>query len=150
MPVSAMKARFQIAECSSLYQQGRTGWFACKAILTIMWCNQNEYNEQRGTTKDWLFPFVRLEAIVSGVSVISDFPINYRLAVIGGEEGLVDDANAKILAALKATKKNKKRDFVKWTKMNHFSWIFTWEAQKNLKLSFNQRLRILCTKRIVK
>ena len=25
----------------------------------------------------------------------------------------VDDANAKILAALKATKKNKKRDFVK-------------------------------------
>lgn len=39
-------------------------------------------------TKDWLFPFVRLEAIVSGVSVISDFPINYRLAVIGGEEGL--------------------------------------------------------------
>ena len=25
MPVSAMKARFQIAECSSLYQQGRTG-----------------------------------------------------------------------------------------------------------------------------
>jgi hypothetical protein len=54
----------------SLYQQGRTGWFACKAILTIMWCNQNEYNEQRGTTKDWLFPFVRLEAIVSGVSVI--------------------------------------------------------------------------------
>ena len=100
MPVSAMKARFQIAECSSLYQQGRTGWYACKAILTIMWCNQNEYNEQRGTTKDWLFPFVRLEAIVSGVSVISDFPINYRLAVIGGEEGLVDDANAKILAAL--------------------------------------------------
>ena len=74
--------------------------YACKAILTIMWCNQNEYNEQRGTTKDWLFPFVRLEAIVSGVSVISDFPINYRLAVIGGEEGLVDDANAKILAAL--------------------------------------------------
>ena len=65
-----------------------------------MWCNQNEYNEQRGTTKDWLFPFVRLKAIVSGVSVISDFPINYRLAVIGGEEGLVDDANAKILAAL--------------------------------------------------
>ena len=60
-----------------------------------------------------MFPFVRLEAIVSGVSVISDFPINYRLAVIGGEEGLVDDANAKILAALKATKKNKKRDFVK-------------------------------------
>jgi hypothetical protein len=60
-----------------------------------------------------LFPFVRLEAIVSGVSGISDFPINYRLAVIGGEEGLVDDANAKILAALKATKKNKKRDFVK-------------------------------------
>ena len=56
MPVSAMKARFQIAEC--------------KAILTIMWCNQNEYNEQRGTTKDWLFPFVRLEAIVSGVSAI--------------------------------------------------------------------------------
>ena len=54
----------------SLYQQGRTGWFACKAISTIMWCNQNEYNEQRGTTKDWLFPFVRLEAIVSGVSVI--------------------------------------------------------------------------------
>ena len=54
----------------SLYQQGRTGWFACKAILTIMWCNQNEYNEQRGTTKDRLFPFVRLEAIVSGVSVI--------------------------------------------------------------------------------
>ena len=54
----------------SLYQQGRTGWFACKAILTIMWCNQNEYNEQRGTTKDWLFPFVRLEAIVSGVSAI--------------------------------------------------------------------------------
>ena len=100
MPVSAMKARFQIAECSSLYQQGRTGWYACKAILTIMWCNQNEYNEQRGTTKDWLFPFVRLEAIVSGVSVISDFPINYRLAVIGGEEGLEDDANAKILAAL--------------------------------------------------
>ena len=39
-------------------------------------------------TKDWLFPFVRLEAIVSGVSVISDFLINYRLAVIGGEEGL--------------------------------------------------------------
>ena len=35
-----------------------------------------------------MFPFVRLEAIVSGVSVISDFPINYRLAVIGGEEGL--------------------------------------------------------------
>ena len=70
MPMSAMKARFQIAECSSLYQQGRTGWYACKAILTIMWCNQNEYNEQRGTTKDWLFPFVRLEAIVSGVSVI--------------------------------------------------------------------------------
>ena len=62
-----------------------------------MWCNQNEYNEQRGTTKDWLFPFVRLEAIVS---VISDFPIHYRLAVIGGEEGLEDDANAKILAAL--------------------------------------------------
>ena len=54
----------------SLYQQGRTGWFACKAILTIMWCNQNEYNEQRETTKDWLFPFVRLEAIVSGVSAI--------------------------------------------------------------------------------
>ena len=54
----------------SLYQQGRTGWFACKAILTIMWCNQNEYNEQRGTTKDWLFPFVRLESMVSGVSVI--------------------------------------------------------------------------------
>ena len=54
----------------SLYQQGRTGWFACKAILTIMWCNQNEYNEQRGTAKDWLFPFVRLEAIVSGVSAI--------------------------------------------------------------------------------
>jgi len=51
-------------------------------------------------TEDWLFPFVRLEAIVSGVSVISDFPINYRLAVIGGEEGLVDDANAKIVAAL--------------------------------------------------
>ena len=25
MPVSAMKARFQIAECRSLYQQGRTG-----------------------------------------------------------------------------------------------------------------------------
>ena len=25
MPVSAMKTRFQIAECSSLYQQGRTG-----------------------------------------------------------------------------------------------------------------------------
>ena len=70
MPVSAMKAGFQIAECSSLYQQGRTGWYACKAILTIMWCNQNEYNEQRGTTKDWLFPFVRLKAIVSGVSVI--------------------------------------------------------------------------------
>ena len=65
-----------------------------------MWCNQNEDNEQRGTTKDWLFPFVRLEAIVSGVSVISDFPINYRLAVIGGEEGLENDANAKILAAL--------------------------------------------------
>ena len=64
-----------------------------------MWCTQNEYNEQRGTTKDWLFPFVRLEAIVSGVSVISDFPINYRFAVIGGE-GLEDDANAKILAAL--------------------------------------------------
>ena len=62
--------------------------YACKAILTIMWCNQNEYNEQRGTTKDWLFPFVRLEAIVSGVSVISGFPNNYRLAVIGGEEGL--------------------------------------------------------------
>ena len=41
-----------------------------------------------GTTKDWSFPFVRLEAIISGVSVISDFPINYRLAVIGGEEGL--------------------------------------------------------------
>ena len=150
MPVSAMKARFQIAECSSLYQQGRTGWYACKAILTIMWCNQNEYNEQRGTTKDWLFPFVRLEAIVSGVSVISDFPINYRLAVIGGEEGLVDDANAKILAALWATKKNKKKAFEKWTKMNQFSWIFTWETQKNLKLSFNQRLRKLCTKRIVK
>ena len=74
--------------------------YACKAILTIMWCNQNKYNEQGGTTKDWLFPFIRLEAIVSGVSVISDFPINYRLAVIGGEEGLVDDANAKILAAL--------------------------------------------------
>ena len=35
-----------------------------------MWCNQNEYNEQRGTTKDWLFPFVRLEAIASGVSAI--------------------------------------------------------------------------------
>jgi len=32
--------------------------------------DQNEYNEQRGTTKDWLFPFVRLEAIVSGVSAI--------------------------------------------------------------------------------
>ena len=32
--------------------------------------DQNEYNEQRGTTKDWLFPFVRLETIVSGVSVI--------------------------------------------------------------------------------
>ena len=47
-----------------------------------------------------MFPFVRLEAIVSGVSVISDFLINYRLAVIGGEEGLEDDANAKILAAL--------------------------------------------------
>jgi len=47
-----------------------------------------------------LFPFVRLEAIVSGVSVISDFLINYRLAVIGGEEGLEDDANAKILVAL--------------------------------------------------
>jgi len=47
-----------------------------------------------------LFPFVRLGAIVSGVSVISDFPINYRLAVIGGEEGLEDDANAKIVAAL--------------------------------------------------
>lgn len=27
-------------------------------------------------TKDWLFPFVRLEAIVSVLSVISDFPIN--------------------------------------------------------------------------
>ena len=27
------------------------------------------------------FPPTRLEAIVSGVSVISDFPINYRLAV---------------------------------------------------------------------
>ena len=53
-----------------------------------------------GTTKDCSFPFLRLEAIVSGVSVISDFRINYRLAVIGGEEGLVDDANAKILAAL--------------------------------------------------
>jgi len=25
MPVSAMKTRFQIAECSSLYQQGRMG-----------------------------------------------------------------------------------------------------------------------------
>ena len=32
--------------------------------------DQNEYNEQRGTTKDRLFPFVRLETIVSGVSVI--------------------------------------------------------------------------------
>ena len=29
-----------------------------------------KYNEQRGTTEDWLFPFVRLEAIVSGVSAI--------------------------------------------------------------------------------
>ena len=97
-----------------------------------MWCNENEYNEQRGTTKDWLFPFVRLEAIVSGVSVISDFPINYQLAVFlqGAATELyisisviskalghhsetttqiylnsiksseVDDANAKILAAL--------------------------------------------------
>ena len=35
-----------------------------------------------------MFPFVRLEAIVSGVSVISDFPINYRLTVVGSEEGL--------------------------------------------------------------
>ena len=110
MPVSAMKARF-------INKEGRDDFrnlllilsetdiiylimWAIKAILTIMWCNQNEYNEQRGTTKDWSFPFVRLEAIVSGVSVISDFPINYRLAVIGGEEGLEDDANAKILAAL--------------------------------------------------
>ena len=74
--------------------------WAIKAILIIMWCNQNEYNEQRGTTKDWSFPFLRLEAIVSGVSAISDFPIHYRLAVIGGEEGLEDDANAKILAVL--------------------------------------------------
>ena len=37
----------------------------------------------------------------------------------------VDDANAKILAALWATKKNKKRVFEKWTKMNQFFWIFT-------------------------
>ena len=56
-------------------------WICMQSLLTIMCCNQNEYNEQRGTTKDWLFPFVRLEAIVSGVSVISDFPINYQLAV---------------------------------------------------------------------
>ena len=34
------------------------------------------------------FPPTRLEAIVSGVSVISDFPINYWLVVIGGEEEL--------------------------------------------------------------
>lgn len=39
-------------------------------------------------TKDWLFPFVRLEAIVSVLSVISDFPINDVFTVIGGEEGL--------------------------------------------------------------
>ena len=50
--------------------------------------------------KTGCFPLFVLEAIVSGVSVISDFPIHYRLAVIGGEEGLEDDANAKILAAL--------------------------------------------------
>ena len=39
-------------------------------------------------TKDWLFPFVRLEAIVSVLSVISDFPINDVFTVIGGEKGL--------------------------------------------------------------
>ena len=39
-------------------------------------------------TKDWLFPFVRLEAIVSVLSVISDFPINDVFTVISGEEGL--------------------------------------------------------------
>ena len=39
-------------------------------------------------TKDWFFPFVRLEAIVSVLSVISDFPINDVFTVIGGEEGL--------------------------------------------------------------
>ena len=39
-------------------------------------------------TKDWLFPFVRLDAIVSVLSVISDFPINDVFTVIGGEEGL--------------------------------------------------------------
>ncbi len=34
MPMSAMKARFQIAECSPLYQQRRTGRFS-KKITSI-------------------------------------------------------------------------------------------------------------------
>ena len=70
-----------------------------------MWCNQNEYNEQRGTTKDWLFPFVRLEAIVSGVSVISEALGHHSETTtqiyLNSIKSLeVDDANAKILAAL--------------------------------------------------
>lgn len=70
------------------------------------WKNYMECHIENDTLLIWFdknnnaIELVRLEAIVSGVSVISDFPINYRLAVIGGEEGLVDDANAKILAAL--------------------------------------------------
>ena len=70
------------------------------------WKNYMECHIENDTLLIWFdknnnaIELVRLEAIVSGVSVISDFPINYRLAVIGGEEGLVDDANAKIVAAL--------------------------------------------------
>ena len=70
-----------------------------------MWCNQNEYNEQRGTTKDWLFPFVRLEAIVSGVSVISEALGHHsetttQIYLNSIKSSEVDDANAQILAAL--------------------------------------------------
>ena len=48
----------------------KDGMICMQSHFEIMWCNQNEYNEQRETTKDWLFPFVRLESMVSGVSVI--------------------------------------------------------------------------------
>ena len=53
-------------------------------------------------------PLLRLEAIVSIVSVVSDFPINYRLAVIGGEEGLEDDANSKYWQPYKLQKRIKR------------------------------------------